>query len=152
MRRTFLVATAVAATALSACGESSKTSSALPPVQYENARRIGAYVLALSKIEAPFAHPPTASATPTKAAQLERTAIAELSSLSPPSQFQAMHAKILAGHREELAQFEIAKRTRNTVALSNAEAKNAHASEQVQAALVEAQAVLERCKQGNFRC
>jgi hypothetical protein len=156
MRRALLVTTfAVAATALSACGESSKsstTSSALPPAQYENGRRIEAYVQALSNVEAPFAHPPAGSATLAHAVQVERTAIAELSSLTPPSQFQAAHAKILAGHRGELAQFEIAKRTHNKVALSNAEAKNAHASELVQAALVEAKAVLDRCKQDNFSC
>jgi len=147
-----VAALAVAATALSACGESSKTSSALPPAQYENGRQIEAYVLALNKIEAPFAHPPTESATLASAIQLERTAIAELSSLTPPRLFQASLSKILAGHRGELAQFEVAKRTHNTVALSNAEAKNARASELVSAGLAEGVAVLNRCKQDNFSC
>jgi hypothetical protein len=152
-----LVATfAVAATALSACGESSKTSSTkVSPTQYSNAQRIGGYVVALNKIDEPFTHPPTEPTNYAKGAQLLRTAIAELSALTPPPQFEASYRKILDGSRGELAafpDFERGQRTHNAVALSNAEAKNVQAEAVVRAGMAEVTEVLNKCKQDNFSC
>jgi hypothetical protein len=131
------------------------SSASLPPAQYENAQRIGGYVQAVNKLNAPFTHPPTEPTNYAKGAQLLRTAIAELSALTPPSQFQAAHEKLLKGFRGELAAFaglETGKRTHNAVALSNAEAKNVQSSEVVRSGLAEEVAVLTRCQHNNFSC
>ena len=158
MRSFAIAATAAAVASLSACGSgsgSTTSSASLPPVQYENAQRIGAYVLAVNKINAPFNHPPTEPTNLAKGAQLLRTAVAELGVLTPPPQFQAIQAKLLKGLHGELAAFaelEAAKRAHNAVALSNAESKNVAAGEVVRAALAEVEPVVRGCEQDKFTC
>lgn len=155
MRRALLaVMLAVAAIELPACGESSKTTK-VSPTQYSNAQRIGGYVVALNKILEPFRHPPTQRTNYAKGAQLLRTAIAELSALTPPPQFEASHRKILDGSRGELASvpdFERGQRTHSAVVISNAEAKNVKAEAVVRAGLVETGTVLSNCQRNHFSC
>jgi hypothetical protein len=156
-RLSLLAALAVAATAVSACGEGSTTSSSgkVSPTQYSNAQRIGGYVVALNKIEEPFRHPPTEPTNYAKGSQLLRTAIAALSALTPPPQLEASYRKILDGSRGELAtfpDFERGQRTHNAVTISNAEAKNVRAEAVVRAGLAEGGAVLSNCQRANFSC
>jgi hypothetical protein len=153
MRWALLVAVSVVAVA--ACGESSKTLSALSPTQYSNAQRIGGYVVALNKIEKPFTQPPTEPTNYAKGARLLRTAIAELSALTPPPQFEASYRKILDGSRGELAafpDFERGQRTHSAVTISNAEAKNVRAETVVRAGIAEEIEMLDKCKRANFSC
>ena len=157
--RVVLLGLAGALTAsLAACGEGSKGkagTSQLSPTQYDNAQRIGGYIRALNKVEAPFTHPSTEPTNYTKAAQLLRANIAELASITPPEQFRATQAKLVRGLRRELAttpEFERGKRTHNPIAINNAEAKNVEAEHVVREALAEGGAVLSRCQHDSFSC
>ena len=146
----------VAIGALSACGEGSKTSTTAPSAaQYENASRIKAYILAVNKANEPFGHPPTERITHAQAERLLRTAIAELSALTPPQAFGASYGKLLSGFRGELSariDIEHAERTHNAIAERNAEANAARSQAAVRAGLAETAAELKQCKQDNFTC
>jgi len=155
-RARIVVAAIAAAAALSSCGENSTTTStASSPEQSENARRIRAYILAVGKANEPFAHPPTERITHAQAERLLRTAIAELSALTPPSPFAASHGRVLSGFRGELSarvDIEHAERVHNSIAERNAEAKNARSEQTVRTGLVETEAEVRKCEQDNFTC
>jgi hypothetical protein len=147
---------ALAVVGLPACGQGAKTSSGqLPPAQNENLQRIGRYIRALKKADAPFEHPQSEPTNYAKATQLSRTAVAEVSALTPPPQFHVAHEKLLTALRAEVAverEFEAGQRAHNAGAINNAEAKNVHVVVAVRAALAEMATELERCKQDHWTC
>lgn len=140
----------------SACGEGAgKGTTTLSPTQYDNAQQIDGYILALRKVEAPFAQPPTEPTNLRKARRLLEAAIQEVASLTPPEQFTMIQAKILRGERGELAALEAMERARDAhdaVGINNAEARNIEAEHVVRDALGEGNAVLAKCKRDNFSC
>ena len=145
---------ALAVVGLPACGQGAKTSSGqLPPAQNENLQRIGRYIRGLRKADAPFEHPQSANLT--KATQLSRTALSEVSALTPPPQFHVAHEKLLTALRAQVAvyrELEAGQRAHNAGAINNAEAKYAHVAVALRAALAEIDTELERCKQDHWTC
>jgi hypothetical protein len=141
---------------LSACGESSsKTASPASAVQHQTARQIKTYILAVNKANEPFSHPPTGRITHAQVERLLRTAIAELSALTPPQVFAASYGRLLSGFRGELSatsDIERAERTHDAIAERNAEANAARSQAAVRAGLAETAAELKQCKQDNFTC
>ena len=136
-------------------GEGSKTRTALPPVQYENAQRILGYAKAVGETMAPFTHP-FAEPTNYPAASREiRTAISRLSALTPPPQLRARHVHILHGLRGQLStnrKLEAAGRSHDTVAISNLVAQLQPDAETIRAGIAESNQVLARCERRRYSC
>jgi hypothetical protein len=142
---------------LSACGEGSKQTpsstkvSQLSPVQYENYQRLGAYVKAVSQIEARASH----SANFGLAVTNLRRLIAGLSALSPPPQLTASHERLLKGFRGELTtslEYEAGQKAHNAAASNKARQKNAEAEQATRAALAEDVAEVRKCEGDRFSC
>jgi hypothetical protein len=145
----------MAATAQLACGEASKTSTTLSPVQYETARHIVGYTRSLRGIMAPFTHPPAEPTNYAAASGELQTAISSLSALSPPPQLRAAHEQILHGLRGQLAtshQLEAAARSHDTVAISNLVAKYGPDAETIRGGIGETNQVLARCESDRYTC
>jgi len=151
-----LVTCALAAAALSACGEGSKTSSAdgtqLSPVQYKNYQRISGYTKAVHQIVSQPAAAPTDFA---KAVSSLRTAIGELSSLHPPQQLRAAHENLLRGFRGELATslaVEAARKSHNAADITRARHANTEAEQVAVQGLAEDASEMRKCAQDRFSC
>jgi conjugal transfer/entry exclusion protein len=147
---------AVAAAALSACGEGSKTSSAeapqLSPVQYKNYERISGYTKTAHQIVTQPAAAPTNFA---KAVSNLRTAIGELSSLHPPQQLRTAHENLLRGMRGELATslaVEAGQKSHDAVAIEHARHENSEAEQMAVQGLAEDAAEMRKCVHDRFSC
>jgi hypothetical protein len=154
MRRVLPVVGAVTAL-LSGCGESSKTSTTLPPIQYENAQHILGYAKAVRETMAPFTHPFAEPTNYPAAARELRTAISRLSALTPPPQLRGAHEHLLHGLGGQLAttrKLEAAARAHDTVAISNLVAKLQPDAETIRAGIAEGNQVLIRCERARYSC
>jgi hypothetical protein len=134
----------VVATSASACGAGSTTA----PAQSEARQRIVSYVEAVNKIGAPF------KSSPATAGPL-RTAISELASVVPPTQFRASYERFLSGLRGEVSgfvQLERGERTHDAALIARGEATKAQQAAIASGAMIEAGAVLTNCQHDNFSC
>ena len=139
------------------CGSSSTTqSSSTPsPTQYDNAQKIGAYVLALNTIEAPFRKPPADPTDLARARRLLQSSLRKLEALQPPEQLRATHARLIRGQRGELRALSVMERARaahDAVKVNNAEAQDVAAEHVGREALVQSDAVIEKCKRNGYSC
>jgi hypothetical protein len=103
----------------------------------------------------PFIHPPTEPTNYPKAERLIRSNIAQLESLSAPSQFTNAQARMLQGLRAELStmpRFKQGQRTHNAVEIYSAEATNLKHQQEVREALQEVGTVARACEQKHFAC
>jgi conjugal transfer/entry exclusion protein len=146
----------LAAAAVSACGEGSKTSSAgvpqLSTVQYKNYQQISGYTKAVHQI---VSQPAAAPANFAKAVSSLRTAIGELSSLHPPQQLRAAHENLLRGFRGELATslaVEAGQRSHNAAAINHARHQNREAEQVAVQGLAEDATEMRRCINDQFSC
>jgi hypothetical protein len=142
---------------LGGCGSSSSssTSAQLTPAEYSTAQRVETYRLALGKILAPFTHPQVHPEDLAHADALLRTSVGELRRLVPPPAFAGVHATLThdtEAERSALVQFSKARRSKDAVALSNAQATAAQATAKTRADIVRLNAVIKRCRAEHFAC
>jgi hypothetical protein len=146
----------VAAAAVSACGEGSKTSSAEAPqlssVQYKNYERISGYTKAVHQIVSQPAAAPTSFA---KAVGNLRNVIAELSALHPPQQLRVAHENVLRGFRGELTTslaVETGQKSRDAAAIIHARHENKEAERLALQGLAEDATEMRTCAHDRFSC
>ncbi len=141
---------------LGGCGSSSSSTSAqLTPAEYSTAQRVETYRLALGKILAPFTHPQSHPEDLAHADALLRTSVGELRRLVPPPAFAGVHAALThdtEAERSALMQFGKARRSKDAVAPSNAQATAAQATAKTRADIVRLNAVIKRCRAEHFAC
>jgi len=144
--------------ALSACGESGKTSRNEPKLsaaQKSNAQRLNVYVVAFERILTPLGREPANPTDYLAAGRALRAATQSLAALKPPPQFRATHDRILQAMLAQLAlnpKFVQAARAHDTATLHSVEAENARQGELINAALSDYGQELVTCQGDSFSC
>ena len=140
---------------VSGCGSSGSTSAKLTPTQYSTAQRVESYRLALGKILAPFTHPQPNPEDLGHADRLLKTSIGQLKRLIPPPAFASVHGELTRDTEAErlaLVQFGKARRSKDAVALSNAQATAAQATARTRADIAQVNTVIKKCRAESFSC
>ena len=112
------------------------------------------YVRALNQIMAPFSKPPASLTDYACAARKLRSAISQLGTLTPPPQFAASPAHLVAGLRAQAAlapRFARASTAHDSVALSNLEARLLGAEGTIRTANRELVTVYNECRSASLR-
>jgi hypothetical protein len=156
-----VVIVVLAVLAISGCGGSSSGSASstprqkLSPQQYANAQLVNPYVTGVNRVLLPFRQAQARRTDIGHAEGLLRAAIAQIKRLTPPTGFTKSNQDLLVALEAQLAlapQIDAAQRSKDSVALNNAQASASKAAYQTQVAIAAGSAEFARCMANKATC